>query len=95
MAQHTLGRRLVERRPEIKIFGRLYQLLCRVAILNGFSAHADRADFQRLLSPLAKDLKGAFLVHGEMDALIAMRDLLETAGCRNVHIPAPGERFPL
>jgi metallo-beta-lactamase family protein len=94
-AQHTLGRRIVERREEIKIFGRIYRLLCRVEVLNGFSAHADRNDFQRLLAPMAKDLKGAFLVHGEADALSAMRDLLESAGCRNVHIPQPGEKCRL
>jgi metallo-beta-lactamase family protein len=94
-AQHTLGRRIVERREEIKIFGRMYKLLCRVEVLNGFSAHADRNDFRRLLVPLAKGLKGAFLVHGEEGALTAMKDLLETAGCKNVHAPAPGEKHRL
>jgi metallo-beta-lactamase family protein len=94
-AQHTLGRRIVERRPEIKIFGRLYKLLCRVEVLNGFSAHADRDDFRRLLAPLARGLKGAFVVHGEADALAAMKELLESAGCPSVHAPAPGEKFRL
>ena len=94
-AQHTLGRRIVERRDEIRILGRMYKLLCRVEVLNGFSAHADRHDFQRLLSPLAKDLKAAFVVHGETDALIGMKDLLTSAGCRQVHIPSPGDKFPL
>jgi metallo-beta-lactamase family protein len=94
-AQHTLGRRIVERRDEIKIFGQAYKLLCRVEVLNGFSAHADRGDFQRLLAPLARKLKGAFLVHGEPDALEAMRDLLATAGCRNIHAPVPGEKHKL
>jgi metallo-beta-lactamase family protein len=94
-AQHTLGRRIVERRDEIKIFGQMYKLLCRVEVLNGFSAHADRDDFKRLLTPLAKRLKGAFLVHGETDALSAMQDLLSAAGCRNIQIPVPGERHRL
>jgi metallo-beta-lactamase family protein len=94
-AQHTLGRRIVERRDEIKIFGQAYKLLCRVEVLNGFSAHADRDDFQRLLAPLARKLKGAFLVHGEADALAAMQDLLTAAGCKNIHAPVPGERHKL
>ena len=94
-AQHTLGRRIVERRDEVKIFGRLYKLLARVEILNGFSAHADANDFVRCLGPIAADLKAAFVVHGEGQQLAAMRDLLAKAGCRSVHIPAPADRFEL
>ncbi|MGA2266466.1 MAG: MBL fold metallo-hydrolase [Phycisphaerae bacterium] len=95
MAQHTLGRRIVERREEIKIFGRMYKLLCRVEILNGFSAHADADDFARCLGPIASDLRAAFVVHGEGSQLTAMTDILTRAGCKTVHVPAPGERFTL
>jgi len=95
MAQHTLGRRIVERREEIRIFGRMYRLLCRVEVMNGFSAHADADDFARCLSPLAGRLKAAFVVHGEGPQRAAMQRLLEQAGCRTVHIPAPGQRFGL
>ena len=94
-AQHTLGRRIVERREEIKIFGRMYKLLCRVETLNGLSAHADAADFARCLGPIAKGLRAAFVVHGEERQLPAMRDILTSAGCKTVHIPAPGQRFEL
>jgi metallo-beta-lactamase family protein len=95
MAQHTLGRRIVERREEIKIFGRMYKLLCRVEILNGFSAHADADDFARCLGPIASDLRAAFVVHGEGAQPAAMTDILTRAGCKTVHVPAPGERFKL
>ena len=95
MAQHTLGRRLVERRPEIKIYGRMYKLLARVEILNGFSAHADAVDFRRLYAPLAKNLRGAFIVHGEEKQPLAMKALLEELGCRNVAIPYQGQKFQL
>jgi len=95
MAQHTLGRRIVERREELKIYGRMYRLLCRVEILNGFSAHADRDDMNRALGPLAPGLKGAFCVHGEGPQPEAMKELLEAAGCRDAYIPAPGQKFTL
>lgn len=94
-AQHTLGRRIVERREEIRIFGRLYKLLCRVEVLNGFSAHADADDMVEMLAPLAKRLKAAFCVHGEGPQPAAMKKILETAGCRDVFIPAIGQRYPL
>ena len=94
-AQHTLGRRIVERRDELRIFGRMYKLLARVEIHNGFSAHADAADFVRLLGPLAPKLKAAFVVHGEDAQLEAMKTILATAGCSNIKAPSPGERFEL
>jgi metallo-beta-lactamase family protein len=93
MAQHTLGRRLVERREEVRIFGRMYPLLARVEILNGFSAHADVTEFRRLYAPLAGKLKRAFVVHGEEKQPPAMAALLEELGCRDVVIPSPGDRF--
>ena len=40
-AESTLGRRLVEKREEVRIFGEPYRLRARVEVLNGFSAHAD------------------------------------------------------
>jgi metallo-beta-lactamase family protein len=95
MAQHTLGRRIVERRDEIKIFGRFYRLLCRVEILNGFSAHADHDDLVRCLGPLAPDLKAAFCVHGEPEQTRAMDKILTQAGCPEVIVPGPGLQFQL
>ncbi len=92
-AQHTLGRRIVERVEELRIFGRTYKLLAEVQILNGFSAHADMDDFQRILAPGAAKLDTAFAVHGETTQLHAMQSLLASAGCRNARIPAPGQAF--
>lgn len=95
MAQHTLGRRIVERRPELKIFGRAYPLMARVEVMNGFSAHADQDDFLRLLGPIAPHLRGAFIVHGEGPQPAAMEQLLRQAGCSRIHIPQPGDVFLL
>lgn len=94
-AQHTLGRRIVERREEIKVFGRMYRLLCRVEVLNGFSAHADADVMKRCLGPLAPKLKAAFCVHGEGNQPIAMKRILEGLGCQRVYIPAPGDKYKL
>jgi len=95
MAQHTLGRRIVERREEVKIFGRMYRLLCRVETLSGFSAHADSADYARMFATLAPRLRGAFIVHGEGPQPAAMAEILKKAGCANVVIPQKGQRFSL
>jgi metallo-beta-lactamase family protein len=95
MAQHTLGRRIVERREELKIFGKMYKLLARVEILNGLSAHADSEDFRRLYAPLADKVRGAFVVHGEEKQPPAMKAMLESLGFPRVDIPVKGQKFRL
>jgi metallo-beta-lactamase family protein len=84
-AEHTLGRRIVERQPEIKVFGELVPLRARVEVLSGYSAHADRAglmgwlDAVRTSSPHLADV---FLVHGEPDAQDALAAQLAARGYR-------------
>ena len=94
-AENTLGRRIAEGRRDLVIFGETYMRRCRIEKLDGFSAHADANDFRRLLVPLAKRLRAAFVVHGEAAQAEAMRKMLAQAGCSDVHIPAPGETFTL
>jgi metallo-beta-lactamase family protein len=94
-AEHTLGRRIADGERSLRIFGRDYVRRCRVEVLEGFSAHADADGLAQLMKPIAKGLKGAFVVHGEEDQRTAMEQILHKAGCRNVHAPAPGEKFTL
>ena len=49
MAEHTLGRRIVEKRPMLKIHGDDVPLRAEVVVLNGYSAHADRNELARWL----------------------------------------------
>jgi metallo-beta-lactamase family protein len=66
-AMHTLGRRLVERRPRVKIFGVERDLRAQVKVLNAFSAHGDMNDLMDFAMGCGPDLKKLFLVHGEPD----------------------------
>ncbi len=91
-APHTLGRRLVERRPVVKIFGEEYKLKARVKTINGFSAHADRRellDYAQRLGP--ERLAGAFVVHGEEASSLALADGLRELGVKHVVVPKLGE----
>jgi metallo-beta-lactamase family protein len=90
-APHTLGRRLVERRPEVKIFDRVYQRQAEVVVLNGFSAHADQNDFRAFLGPLAGTTEKVRLVHGESDQAQALTTMLAEIGFRDVGYPDRGE----
>jgi metallo-beta-lactamase family protein len=94
-AENTLGRRIAEGRRNLMIFGDMYTRRCRIEMIEGFSAHADVDDFKRLLGPLAKGLRGAFVVHGEATQAEAMKGILTQAGCPVVHVPAQGDAFTL
>ncbi len=94
MAEHTLGRRVVERRPFIKVFGEEVPLRAQVEILNGYSAHADRTGLQNWLDKVkatSPSLDQVFLVHGEPESQNALAGQLGSHGY-NVSCPAPGTR---
>lgn len=87
MAEHTLGRRLVERRQRVKIWGVERELRAQVEVLSAFSAHADRNDliaYARAALP-----KKIFLVHGEPDQQVPLKEALQTRRC-HVEIPKRG-----
>jgi metallo-beta-lactamase family protein len=67
-APNTLGRRLVEQAPVVRIFGVEYHRRAEVVTLNGFSNHADEPgllDWARGFSPPPPR---TFVVHGDPDA---------------------------
>ena len=95
-AEHTLGRRIVERRPTLKIFGDEVPLRARVEVLNGYSAHADRGELVRWLAAVRGSNKTAlpvYLVHGEPEAQAALRDRLVQDGYL-VTIPTRNSTHP-
>jgi metallo-beta-lactamase family protein len=96
MAEHTLGRRLVERAKEIKIFGKPFQVKAEIATLNAFSAHADYAETCEWLKRHdLKRLKKIFLVHGEDPALQNLQSELLRLGIPQVEIVRYGDNFEL
>jgi metallo-beta-lactamase family protein len=97
MAEHTLGRRIVERRQTLKIFGEEVPLRARVEILNGYSAHADRNELSAWLGAVRRSSARAprvWLVHGERPAQEALAGRLRTEGYR-VDAPAASTRVGL
>ncbi|MBS2013177.1 MAG: MBL fold metallo-hydrolase [Deltaproteobacteria bacterium] len=91
-AAHTLGRRIVERRARVRIFGVERDLRAEVSVLNGFSAHADQKDLLDYAKALeARGPLGRIaLVHGEPQAQAALREKLASQGLGDVHAPRPG-----
>src|SRR6185437_9978107 len=81
-AQHTLGRRIVERRQRVKIFGVERDLRAEVVVLNGFSAHADQKDLVDYAVDLKArgNLKHVAMVHGEPKAQDVLKEKLRDKG---------------
>jgi metallo-beta-lactamase family protein len=91
-AEHTLGRRIVERRPVLKVYGEPVELHAKVAVLNGYSAHADRMELQHWLDATRETspaLQDVFLVHGEPEAQDALAAQFAERGY-TVQAPQPG-----
>ena len=85
---YTLGRRLVERRPVVKIFGEEYELNARVETINGFSAHADRKGLMDYVREMGvKQLKTVLVVHGEEASSLAAADGFREMGVGRVIVP--------
>jgi len=95
-AEHTLGKRIVERQPEVKIFGEIFQLNAEVIVLNSLSAHADANELIDYCSKFDKiKMKNFFIVHGDEDQQIKFRDRLHSVGFSQIIIPSRGDVFSL
>jgi metallo-beta-lactamase family protein len=99
-AQHTLGRRLVEQRARVKIFGVERERRAEVVVLNGFSAHADQKDLIGYAASVAAKsrhgkLDRVVLVHGDPKPQEILAGLLAQNGLGQASIPAPGDQIEL
>ncbi len=85
-AQGTIGRQLVDGAKHIRLWGETIQVNATVHTLGGFSAHADQQGLLRWLggfnnSPLV------MLVHGESEAMDALKLRVESALTSRVKVP--------
>jgi metallo-beta-lactamase family protein len=97
MAQHTLGRRLVEGRHEVSVFGVTRDVHASVHVLNGLSAHADRDDILRFVKATSRagNVERVVLVHGEPAARESLKESLAEAGVPQVVSAQKGLRLEL
>ena len=97
MAQHTLGRCLVEKKKEVKIFGEKHKVKAKVITLNGFSAHADRDDILQFTASFSKKPDKVFVVHGDPEQSAPLAETMKKEKMANeIFIPREiGEEFEL
>lgn len=90
-AHGTNGRRLLDKSPTIKFLGKEWNKWIEVVHLDGFSGHADRADFVSYLGPLAGQVGKVRLIHGEREQAEALAETLRDVGFVDVEVPGPGD----
>jgi len=86
-AEGTRGRQLLDGADEIKFYGKYVPVKANIDILDGLSAHADKNELIEWLSDIKKMPEQIFLVHGEPQALDALRVKLKDSLGWNVTIP--------
>jgi metallo-beta-lactamase family protein len=94
-AEHTLGRKILEKRAEVPIFGEPVPLRAEVCSLDELSAHADQKELMDWLRPIANSLKKVFLVHGETAQAAALAQLITHEYGVEAVQPARGDSFEL
>ncbi len=88
-APNTLGRRLVEQAPVVRIFGKEYNLEAEVVKLNGLSGHADQPGLLSWAQAFEKRPDQTFIVHGDLEAAQALAARMhDDLGYKGVTIPS-------
>jgi metallo-beta-lactamase family protein len=95
MAENTLGRKIVDKLPEVPIFGEPLRLRAEVAKLNELSGHADQRELVNWVRPMAKGLKKIFLVHGEPAQSAALAKVIGAELGIETVIPERGDKVEL
>ncbi|MEI6631119.1 MAG: MBL fold metallo-hydrolase [bacterium] len=93
MAKDTLGRRIVEKKRIVNIFGLDHELNAEVVTINSFSGHADRNGLLEFINSCLP-LKRIFLVHGDEEQLQLLFGALSERGL-NAYIPTKDEEVLL
>lgn len=97
MAQHTLGRRLLEGRRQVKVFGLERDVRATIHSLDGLSAHGDRDDLVAFARETARvgNVRQIAIIHGEDDARESLAQAFRDEGLVSAVIPQKGERVAI
>ena len=94
-APGTLGRSIVDGAEKVKIFGEEIAVKARIEYIEGFSGHADQEWLLNFLYSFHNPPKHVFLVHGEEEAQIELKEKIEKNTDCKVTIPYFGETYEL
>ena len=94
-APGTLGRKIVEGAKNVRIFGEDIAVNARIEYIEGYSGHADQEWLMNFVYSFITKPKHIFLVHGEPQAQVVLKDKIESEARIPVTIPSLGESYDL
>ena len=94
-APGTLGRKLVDGEKKVKIFGEEIAVNARIEYIEGYSGHADQEWLLNFVYSFIKKPSHIFLVHGEPEGQVVLKQKIEESTEIPVIIPEFGESYDL
>jgi len=94
-AEGTLGRRLIEKAPTVRIHKSEIPVLAEVTDLKGLSGHADVNELMRWMSAVKAPPRTVFITHGEEDAALALAARIQADREFKTKVPKHAERVDL
>jgi metallo-beta-lactamase family protein len=95
-AENTLGRKIIEKEPVVKIFGEEHKVNAEVIVMNSMSAHADSNELTNYCSSFDRvKMRNIFLVHGDYDQQQKFSDRLKGINFGKIDIPSRGDVFEI
>ena len=93
-AEHTLARKIMDGMERVNILGEEHSVKSQIKTMDYFSGHADQNELLDYLSlNPQKRLKNIFLVHGEENQALPLREKILQKGYKNADFPLTGEKF--
>jgi metallo-beta-lactamase family protein len=94
-AEGTLGRKILDKHPQVYFEGQDYQVKCCVEVINEFSAHADKLALKEWILDIVTKSKNTdnktkvMLVHGEREAMEVFQKELQVTMSNKVDCCMP------
>jgi metallo-beta-lactamase family protein len=93
-AENTLARKIMDGMERVNILGEEHSVKCQIKTMDYFSGHADQNELLDYLSLNPQNrLKNIFLVHGEEEQALPLREKILHKGYKNAEFPLSGEKF--
>ena len=94
-APGTLGRKIVDGAKTVKLFGEEIAVNARIEYIEGYSGHADQEWLLNFVYSFIRKPKTIFLVHGEPEGQIILKQKIQGTTEIPVIIPEYGEQYEL
>ena len=94
-APGTLGRKIVDGAKTVKLFGEEIAVNARIEYIEGYSGHADQEWLLNFIYSFIRKPKTIFLVHGEPEGQVILKQKIQGTAEIPVIIPEYGEQYEL